>query len=355
MVDGKTEAMARQLDVAQAITHVGSWEWDLASGVVSWSDELYRIYGFVPGELKITLEVFLAALHPDDRQRIGAEVEAAMQRGGRFAWVERVVRPSGEVRVLDTIGEVIKNESGQSITLIGTCRDITAEAELMAARVRAERVQSGERQALELLAAGQPLETVLTVIVAMIEELSPSTIASVLLLDERGQHLKHGAAPNLPADYNRAIDGAAIGPKVGSCGTAAYRREPVLVEDIETSGLWIGYRHLVEPYGLKACSSFPILASDGRVVGTFAVYYKERRVPDADARELIERAAHVAGIAIERRQLDDQLRKLPGRIEEAREEERTNIAREIHDELGQALTALKLDVAWIARRANGNE
>jgi len=147
MVDGKTEAMARQLDVAQAITHVGSWEWDLASGVVSWSDELYRIYGFVPGELKITLEVFLAALHPDDRQRIGAEVEAAMQRGGRFAWVERVVRPSGEVRVLDTIGEVIKNESGQSITLIGTCRDITAEAELMAARVRAERVQSGAQSA----------------------------------------------------------------------------------------------------------------------------------------------------------------------------------------------------------------
>jgi signal transduction histidine kinase len=184
----------------------------------------------------------------------------------------------------------------------------------------------------------------------MIEVLSADTIASVLLLDERGEHLKHGAAPNLPEDYNRAIDGAAIGPKVGSCGTAAYRREPVLVENIATSGLWIGYRHLVEPYGLKACSSFPILASDGRVLGTFAVYYKTHRVPDAQARELIERAAHVAGIAIERRQLDDQLRKLPGRIEEAREEERTNIAREIHDELGQALTALKLDLALVARR-----
>jgi PAS domain S-box-containing protein len=348
--------MARQLDAAQAIAHVGSWEWDVESGVVTWSDELYRIYGLVPGQRPITLEAFLAALHPDDRERVRGEVGAAMQRGGRFAWVERVVRPNGEVRVLDTIGEVVMNEAGSPLTLIGTCRDITEETELAKTRQRAQRLQAGERQALELLAAGEPLEEVLAVIVELIEELSPETIASVLLLDDRGQHLKHGSAPHLPAEYNRVIDGAAIGPKAGSCGTAAYRREAVLVEDIETSGLWLLYKHLVRPYGLRACSSFPILSSDGRVLGTFAVYYKEPRVPDRSALELIERAAHVAGIAIERRQLDDQLRKLPGRIEEAREEERTNIAREIHDELGQALTALKLDIALVSRRLlkNGN-
>jgi PAS domain S-box-containing protein len=355
MADGKNEAMARQLDVAQAITHVGSWEWDVATGVVTWSDELYRIYGFVPRERTITLDLFLSALHPDDRARIAGEVEAAMQRGGRFAWIERVVRPDGSVRTLDTIGEVIRNEHDAPVTLIGTCRDITEEAQLAAAQKRAQRLQSGERQALELLAAGAPLQEVLTAIVLMIEELSPGTIASVLLLDERGQHVKHGAAPHLPESYNRMIDGAAIGPKAGSCGTAAFRREPVLVKDISTDPLWLLYRHLVEPHGLVACSSFPILSSDNRVLGTFAVYYRERRIPDAASRELIERAAHVAGIAIERRQLDDQLRKLPARLDEAREEERTNIAREIHDELGQALTALKLDIALIARRLkNGN-
>ena len=355
MADGKNEAMARQLDVAQAITHVGSWEWDVASGVVSWSDELYRIYGFVPRERTITLDLFLSALHPDDRARIHGEVQAAMQRGGRFSWVERVVRPDGTVRTLDTVGEVITNEAGAPVTLIGTCRDITEEAQLAEAQRRAQRVQTGERVALELLAGGAPLEKVLTAIVMLIEELSPGTIASVLLLDDRGQHLKHGAAPNLPESYNRTIDGAAIGPKAGSCGTAAFRREAVLVKDIANDPLWLLYRHLVEPHGLLACSSFPILSSDGRVLGTFAVYYRERRVPDPASRELIERAAHVAGIAIERRQLDDQLRKLPGRLEEAREEERTNIAREIHDELGQSLTALKLDIALVARRLkNGN-
>ena len=352
MVDGKTEAMARQLEAAQAITHVGSWEWDLASGVVSWSDELYRIYGMEPRSKAITLEVFLAALHPEDRDRIRAEIEAAMQGGGRFSYRERIVRPDGSVRVLDTVGEVLV-EDGKSVGLLGTCRDVTEEAELAATRQRAERVQTCERQALEQLAAGAPLATVLTTIVNLIEELCPPSIASVLLLDSRGEHLRHGAAPRLPAEYNRSIDGAAIGPKAGSCGTAAYRKQPVFVRDIATDPLWIGYRHLVEPHGLRACWSFPIRGSEGHVLGTFAVYYREPRDPDPKSIELIERAAHVVGIAIERRLLDDQLRALSARIEAAREEERTNIAREIHDVLGQALTALKLDVAWVARRTNG--
>src|SRR5512142_2837480 len=101
MADGKTEVMARQLDAAQAITHVGSWEWDLATGSVTWSDELYRIYGLTPRERSITLDVFLASLHPDDRERIRGEIDAAMKRGGRFAYRERIVRPDGSVRVLD--------------------------------------------------------------------------------------------------------------------------------------------------------------------------------------------------------------------------------------------------------------
>src|SRR5207302_8472910 len=125
------------------------------------------------------------------------------------------------------------------------------------------------------------------------------------------------------------------------------------VSDIANDPLWASYRELALPHGLRACWSFPIL-TDGRVLGTFAVYYRQTREPDTAARELISRAVHVAGIAIERRQLDDQLRALSERVEAAREDERTNIAREIHDELGQALTALKLDLAWVARRVSGD-
>lgn len=350
MSDGKTEAKARQLEAAQAITHVGSWEWDVATGQVEWSDELYRIYGFEPRSMPITFDVFLNALVPEDRHRVRGEIESALGRGGRFTYRERICRPDGTVRILDTTGEVIVGDSGAPSGLIGTCRDVTEEIELLEIRRRVEHVKIGEREILEKLAAGAELSELLTMIVVLIERLSPGTIASILLLDDRGQKLKHGAAPHLPDTYNRTIDGVTIGPKVGSCGTAAFTRAPVLVEDIETSPLWIGYRHLVDPYKLRACSSFPVLAGDGRVLGTFAVYYRQPGLPDAHARELIERAAHIARIVIERRQLDDDLRALPDRIEKAREEERTNIAREIHDELGQALTALKLDIALVQRR-----
>jgi PAS domain S-box-containing protein len=349
MVDGKSAVMARQLDAAQAITHIGSWEWDVATGMVTWSDELYRIYGIEPRSRQITFDVFLSALHSDDRERIRGEIEGAMERGGRFAYRERVVRPDGSIRVLDTIGEIVADEDGAITGLLGTCRDITDEARNAEAKRRMEAVQEGERQALELLASGAPLAGVLALIVGFIEQLSPEAIASILLLDDEGKRLRHGAAPRLPAAYNNALEDQPIGPAAGSCGTAAYRREPVVVTDIATDPLWVAYKDLALPHGLRACWSFPILA-EGRVLGTFAVYYREVRAPSSEDRELIARAVHVAAIAIERRQLDDQLRALSSRDDAVREDERTNIAREIHDELGQALTALKLDLAWIGRR-----
>jgi signal transduction histidine kinase len=201
-----------------------------------------------------------------------------------------------------------------------------------------------------MLAAGALLPEILTVICRYIEELVPQTLASILILDESGTRLRHGAAPSLPPSYIQAIDGRQIGPHAGSCGTAAFRREPVYVTDIETDVLWDDYRELARAAGLRASWSMPVLANDGSVLGTFAMYYRQPQSPDDAAVHLIERAAHVAGIAVERRRLDDQLRALHARIESIREEERTGIAREIHDELGQALTALKMDIAWVARR-----
>jgi signal transduction histidine kinase len=222
---------------------------------------------------------------------------------------------------------------------------------------RAELVQAGERRALEMLAAGAPLGGILEVIVDTIEEVSPSgTLASILLLDESGAHVRHGAAPRLPEAYCRAIDGTPIGPRAGSCGTAAYRREPVYVTDIATDPLWDDYRMLAEQFGLGSCWSVPILPSEGqRVNGTFALYHHEPREPDEAARELLQRASHVTGIVIERRALDVPLRALAARTEAIREDERAAIARDIHDQLGQALTALKLDVGWLSRRIGEGE
>lgn len=469
--DDRVTHVERQLAVAQQITHIGSWEWDVATNVVRWSDELYRIYGLEPQSREITFEFFVSRLHPADQVRVTGEVGRALEAGTRFAYPERIVRPDGSVRQLDTIGEVTRSASGRPTGLIGTCRDVTDErardetialfadivhnvqiglgvwevgdpddptsthlvaynpaAEAVARKplraylgkplrdiapfamggklegliqsvardghvheatversrdpsaptralamkafplpgqrvgvaleditpvITARRLQDAEHRVLEMIGSGADLPATLAAIVLAIEEHSPPTVGSVLLLDADGLHVRHGAAPNLPEGYTRAIDGSAIGPAAGSCGTAAYLKLPVFVDDIERDPLWANYRDLARQYGLRACWSTPILGTDGQVLGTFAFYYREPRAATREDRELIDRATHLAGIAIERTQLEDQLRELSAHVESVREDERTGIAREIHDELGQALTALKMDLAWVARRLSG--
>lgn len=157
---------------------------------------------------------------------------------------------------------------------------------------------------LALIATGRPLAEVLGALVGAVEEGCPGTIASVLSLDDDRRHLRHAAAPRLPEAYNRAVDGLEIGPAVGSCGTAAYRGERVVVGDIAHDPLWADYRDIAERHGLRACWSQPIFSSKHKVLGTFAMYYGEPREPtDADF-EFIETAAHLAGIAIERDRAD---------------------------------------------------
>ena len=127
--------LRKQLAAAQSITHIGSWEWTVATGAVTWSDELYRIYGLEPQSVPITLEFFLSRIHPNERDRIGREIQSVLRHPGRFAYRELIVRPDGSVRVLDTIGEAIADEHGATARLVGTCCDVT-EAVAREARIR---------------------------------------------------------------------------------------------------------------------------------------------------------------------------------------------------------------------------
>jgi PAS domain S-box-containing protein len=174
--------------------------------------------------------------------------------------------------------------------------------------LRTREVQRSANRVLERLACGAPLEQVLHLLVESVESFNPHLLGSVLLLDPDGRRLRHGAAPSLPEFYNRAIDGLEIGPAVGSCGTCAYTGERIIVDDVETHPYWSGFRELARRAGLRACWSHPIASSTGRILGTFAMYYREPRRPDHADLELITFAAHVAGIAIERSRTVEALR-----------------------------------------------
>ena len=138
----------------------------------------------------------------------------------------------------------------------------------------------GERSILSRVARGGPLADVLRDLIELVEKPSGGEmLASVLFVSEDGTRLLEGAAPSLPAEYNSAIHGLAIGHGVGSCGTAAYTGEPVFVADIANHPFWKDFRDVARAHGLAACWSVPIKSSEGKVLGTFANYYREPRAP----------------------------------------------------------------------------
>ncbi|CAN5687461.1 hypothetical protein BH23GEM5_BH23GEM5_09750 [soil metagenome] len=177
----------------------------------------------------------------------------------------------------------------------------------------------GQTHVLEMIATGAPLTEVLDTLVRLIEQQSPRIFCSVLLLDQDGKHLRHGAAPSLPVEYTQAIDGLEIGPSVGSCGTAAYSGKPVIVTDIETDSRWEGFRELAREHGLRASWSTPIFSSRGEMLGTFAMYYGAPRGPSEQELGLISVATHLAGIAIERAAAEAENARLLGETEQARD------------------------------------
>ncbi len=171
-----------------------------------------------------------------------------------------------------------------------------------------EALLNGQRKVLEMIAAGAPLLETLAALVRVIEARLPEMLCTMLLLDGDGRHLRHGVAPSLPAAFLQGIDGAAIGPRAGSCGTAAFRGEPVIVEDIATDPLWEDYRALALAHGLRACWSIPILDPARRILGTFAIYYRQPGRPTAPHERLIEIATHVAAVAISHERAQTALR-----------------------------------------------
>src|SRR5271170_1838078 len=148
----------------------------------------------------------------------------------------------------------------------------------------------GVLDALKMILLGAPLNEILMTVARLIEAHCEGMLCSIFLLEEDGLHLKYAAAPNLPEEYREATDGVAIGPDVGSCGTAAYRRQPVFVSDILADPKWDMFRSSTVASGLRAAWSSPIMSHDDRVLGTFCMYFREVRDPGPNEIQLIENA-----------------------------------------------------------------
>jgi PAS domain S-box-containing protein len=295
-------------------------------------------------------------VHPDDREQVMNEIVRARNQGHDFASEFRITPPRGDDLYVDVRTSSMLDHDGTTIGKIGTVVDVTERRhnekaineanESLEARVaertedltvanhrlrdeidqrertqqaleQSETLQTGLNDSLKRLAQGENLEHVLTRLIETIEATDDAMSCSILLLDESGKCLRHGAASRLPAAYCRAVDGIAVGPSAGCCGTAVYRGERVIVEDIMTDPLWSAFREPALQHRLRACWSEPILATSGRTLGTFAMYYSEPHTPGPDELRLIDAATDLAGLAIERKRIEEEQHEIRLALEHA--------------------------------------
>lgn len=416
---------------AQRLAQMGSWEMDLLSGQLHWSEQTCVIFGLPPGQQPRDLDDFLDRVHPDDRAN-AMEAQLQLRKGAEEIDIAyRILRPDGELRHVHEVGAQVRDVQSGVHLVTGAIQDVTAsrrielalekervflralfdsltegvvacdqdgvltafnqatrafyglpeepiptgrwadhytlrhvdgtpmtreqmplfralagehvvDAEMLIAprqaaprivecngqpilgpdgeklgavvamhdvtiRKRSERMQAGQMTALAGIAARRPLAESLDILARLHEAQFPESLCTILLLDESGTHVRHGAAPSLDQTFLNAIDGRPIGPAAGSCGTAAWRGERVVVADVAADPLWADYAPVAQQHGLRACWSTPVKSSGGKVLATFAVYYREPRHPLTEELDAVDNLVAIAAIAIEQGHAQRQL------------------------------------------------
>src|SRR5258706_278603 len=240
------------------------------------------------------------AIHPDDLPQLLDVWQGLLVSGKPGELEARLRRADGVYRWFLFRVEPLRDAQGTIVKWYGTNTDIDD-------RKLAEALLAGENQILEMVATGRPLAVILDGLCRLVDTLCDKSLASIFLIDPNGRCLRRGAGPSFPEAFLAAVDGVEIGPCVGSCGTAAYRKEQVIVSDIATDPLWADYRELALAYGLRARWSTPILSSDGSVLGVFGIYGREPRSPTPQQHHTIKQITHMASVAIERKRAAESL------------------------------------------------
>jgi len=236
----------------------------------------------------------LDTVHDTRESYVGRATPVTLDRGG----------DATEQKFVDFIYQPLVSSDGEITGIFVQGHDVTEHKASEALRIANNHV-------LELAIQQKTLAETFEALIRTVEEWSSTgVLGSILVLDQDGRHLRHGAAPSLPDGYNEAIDGVEIGPSVGSCGTAAFTRKPVFVADIATDPLWSDFRELALSHGLRACWSVPILTGGGEVLGTFAMYHREPRQPTEQDLQLVQVVTRTAALIINRERAEIERKRI---------------------------------------------
>lgn len=281
----------------------GLWDWNLETDEVYYSPRWKSMLGYGENELDNNLNTWANLVHPDDKDIVLEKVQNYLDgQADSFEVEMRMRHKDGRgVIVLSRAFLVTCESDGKPTRLVGTHVDITE-------RKMAEVFDRKSSEILEMIAIGRPASDIYDAIALMYEARHPGMRCSMLELENN--KLLHGGAPSLPKAYCDAVNGLKNGPSVGSCGTSTYTGQRVLVENIETDPKWAKIKHYALPHGMRCCWSEPIKNSSGKVLGAFGMYYNHTALPsDEELHDLIS-AARLAGIVMERDQIQKRIRIL---------------------------------------------
>ncbi|WP_201324247.1 PAS domain-containing protein, partial [Pseudanabaena sp. lw0831] len=324
------DSAQERLQLAIEGSGIGLWDWNIQTGAVTINEQWAKIIGYSIEELlPIGFETWQQHTYSDDFQKVNFALEQCLRQETQSYECElRMLHKSGVWIWVLSKGKVVEwDATNKPLRMTATYLDIST-------RKQAELRVEMQNSILERIAKGEPLPDILDMLVRATEDQIEGGICSILLCDRDGiLHL--GAAPNLPDAYNQAIEGLAIGEGAGSCGTAAFRKEPVIVIDIAIDPLWQDFKELALTHNLRSCWSFPAIASDGSALATFAVYHHDIHIPQPRELEAISLAANIVEIAIEREQATQNLEQLNRELED-RVEQRTEALRQSEASLREA-------------------
>lgn len=280
----------------------GVWDWDIARNRVRYSTSWKQMLSYGDEEIGDSVDAWQSLIHPDQIGQVMDDLADYLSgRKPTFINEHRLRCRDGSWRWVLTRGSIMSRDiNGKPLRLIGTHADINN-------RKRAESRERSRNELLEMLSGGAALPELMQTAVLSVENYNPTMLCSILLLDDEGKHLRTAAAPSLPGFYNEAIDGISIGMNVGSCGTATFTGQRVVVEDIQTHPYWTDFKELAAQAGLGSCWSEPIRSTSGKILGSFAIYQREISSPDDDDIKLIEQTGKLVGVAIDQNNANAEL------------------------------------------------
>jgi PAS domain S-box-containing protein len=339
----RSEAALREQASLLNLTHDSIFVRGMDDVITYWNRGAEELYGWTAEKAvgkvshQLTQTVFPAPID---------EIRAELLLTGRWEGELVHTKADGTQVAVASRWSLQTDERQRPIAILETNNDISE-------RKRAQALLIGEKRILEMIAKGDSLEIILEALCLFVQDQCSGVLSSILLVDPNGSCLRHGAAPSLPKSYTEAIDGAAIGPRVGSCGTAAYRAEQVVVADIASDPLWTDYKDLALTHGLRACWSTPIISSEGKVMGTFAMYHREPGSPSPQEHDLIEQITHLAGVALERKRTEEALRQAQANLAHVSRvttmgELTASLAHEVNQPIAAAVTNANTCLRWLA-------